>query len=296
MPADKKTLVPIWLTQEVVLCAVAKMAMSYNVICIDLTLDIMADIYDETDSQEDVVSVALIAGMIIGQLGLGFLGDIIGRTKALLITLCLAIFGSLGSTLLSFDPDPFIWIAVWRFFMGIGCGGVYPLAATIAKESVEDKELQGTAVSFVFSMQGIGYILSPAITLLICSTVSDKNLQWRLVLGAGAVLLLAVAWVFYWLPPRARPNKLLDAAQSSGRGRGWRTCGGWRARPSTLGCCWARPAAGSCSTSSSTATPSSRAWCWMTCSVARSPRRTWRPSRWWCTPWRCRGTTPPWRS
>lgn len=104
--------------------------------------------------------------------------------------------------------------------MGIGCGGVYPLAATIAKESVEDKELQGTAVSFVFSMQGIGYILSPAITLLICSTVSDKNLQWRLVLGAGAVLLLAVAWVFYWLPPRARPNKLLDAAQSSGAGQG----------------------------------------------------------------------------
>ena len=50
------------------------------------------------------------------------------------------------------------YVQICRFILGIGVGGVYPLAATVAAES-SGKNNRGKQVSFVFSMQGcISYI------------------------------------------------------------------------------------------------------------------------------------------
>jgi MFS family permease len=47
----------------------------------------------------------------------------------------------------------FVWLTVCRFILGVGVGGVYPLAATVAAESSGDNKSRGIRVSVVFSTQ-----------------------------------------------------------------------------------------------------------------------------------------------
>jgi MFS family permease len=59
----------------------------------------------------------------------GFLADIFGRKWMFLTTTALMIVGSIGSAC-TFQNDTFSiyqQMAVWRFFLGVGCGGEYPL-------------------------------------------------------------------------------------------------------------------------------------------------------------------------
>eukprot|EP00978_Attheya_sp_CCMP212_P004290 scaffold9389_cov63-Attheya_sp.AAC.3 len=79
--------------------------------------------------------------MIIGQLAGGTLGDAIGRHKAM--------------TLVMFSQ--ILQHAVWSFILGLGCRGVYPLAATLTVESLSKQENSAKlVVALTFSMQGIG--------------------------------------------------------------------------------------------------------------------------------------------
>mmetsp|Transcript_38950 Transcript_38950/g.50355 ORF Transcript_38950/g.50355 Transcript_38950/m.50355 type:complete len:450 (+) Transcript_38950:113-1462(+) len=216
-------LVPVWLGAEVILAALSNLAISFNVVNISLVLQILAEVYNESAFEEDSTSSALIAGMVIGQLVLGFLGDWLGRRRALLVTILLAIVGAIGSAFIAFKPDIFIYIICFRFILGIGAGGVYPLCATYAKESSPTKEIEGTVVSFVFSMQGLGYLLAPVVTLLVIETVDSKDLQWRFILGFGALLLGSVLWLMVWLPDR-KPPRALTRTQGQGDSVGASLC------------------------------------------------------------------------
>ena len=111
--------------------------------------------------------------MVVGQLVGGALGDSpwLGRLGALLLVMALQIAASLGSALL-FIPgghrgDIYLWLAGWRFLLGIGAGGVYPLAAVLSAEqgggapdpSGRDSDDQNNAsnvhrVVLTFSTQG----------------------------------------------------------------------------------------------------------------------------------------------
>ena len=61
----------------------------------------------------------------------------------------------------------FVWLAVTRFLLGVGVGGVYPLAATVAAESSTDNANRGKQVSLVFSTQGLGFLVCPLLALLL---------------------------------------------------------------------------------------------------------------------------------
>merc|ERR1719262_1878232 len=81
----------------------------------------------------------------------------------------LTILGALVSAFavpITDDPSSvFAFVCVTRFFLGVGVGGVYPLAATIASESSNDSN-RGRNGALVFSMQGIGVLLVPLIGML----------------------------------------------------------------------------------------------------------------------------------
>ena len=76
----------------------------------------------------------------MGQLVGGALGDSpwLGRLGALLLVMALQIAASIGSSLLiipgGHGGDIYLWLAGWRFLLGIGAGGVYPLAAVLSAE------------------------------------------------------------------------------------------------------------------------------------------------------------------
>ena len=70
---------------------------------------------------------------MIGQLFFGRIADRIGRRASAVATCCLLIVGAIGSSLAyEFFGMPlilFLMISAWRFLIGIGIGGEYPVRA-----------------------------------------------------------------------------------------------------------------------------------------------------------------------
>lgn len=83
----------------------------------------------------------------------------IGRRNGFVVTLTLLIVCSIMSALsFSINGSVLGILAFWRFLLGIGIGGEYPLSATIASEN-SVAHSRGRTTSLVFSMQGIGMLL-----------------------------------------------------------------------------------------------------------------------------------------
>lgn len=180
------------------LALLSNFSTAYNIVSISLALTIMEGIYPTTLQDKSLCSSALIAGMIIGQLAGGFIGDILGRHLAMAVVMGLQVVGAIA-TAFSFDLDDrlsiYTFLACWRFLLGLGCGGVYPLAATITAESAssstncsDNKVDASKSVALSFSMQGVGYLVAPLVgwTLLL-SLDETSDLSWRLLLGFGAI-------------------------------------------------------------------------------------------------------------
>jgi PHS family inorganic phosphate transporter-like MFS transporter len=142
----------------------------------------MHNIYHSSPEVKSLCSSALIAGMIAGQVAGGAVGDILGRHLAMTVVMTLQIVGALATaTATDGYVSIYTWIAFWRFILGLGCGGVYPLAATITAEANSETKESSKAVALAFSMQGIGYLVAPVLTTLLTTVLSQEHwLCWRL--------------------------------------------------------------------------------------------------------------------
>lgn len=80
-------------------------------------------------------------------------------------------------------------LAMWRCILGFGIGGEYPLSATISSETSKNDTKRGSQVAAVFSMQGVGIILSPLVVLVLLKICGPNHtdLVWRLALAFGGI-------------------------------------------------------------------------------------------------------------
>jgi PHS family inorganic phosphate transporter-like MFS transporter len=80
---------------------------------------------------------------------------------------------------------------IFRFILGLGVGGDYPLSATLMSE-YSSKKNRGALVGAVFAMQGTGY-LGAATVAIIFSSIWDASPDanpdhlWRIILAFGAI-------------------------------------------------------------------------------------------------------------
>ena len=128
-------------------------------------------VYPHTTSQETSVATAAVAGSVCGQIAFGMVADRIGRKRGFICTLLLAMTGSLASAFAQDSPafSIFTMIACFRFVLGVGIGGEYPLSATISSENAHSKHQRGQQVAMVFSMQGVGMLLAPLVGVILLS-------------------------------------------------------------------------------------------------------------------------------
>jgi hypothetical protein len=116
------------------------LADAYDLFVINIAVDIMAQCSHEqplTIAMISTVKSMAVAGAIVGQVVFGSLADIIGRKRIFIITCYLVMVGSVLSGL-AVDSRTFgiySQIAIWRFVLGVGIGGEYPLSAAITAES-----------------------------------------------------------------------------------------------------------------------------------------------------------------
>ncbi|XP_009626859.1 low affinity inorganic phosphate transporter 1-like [Nicotiana tabacum] len=187
-----------------------------------------------------VTGVALV-GTLAGQLFFGWLGDKMGRKTVYGMTLIIMVLCSVASGL-SFGSTPkgvMATLCFFRFWLGFGIGGDYPLSATIMSEYA-NKKTRGAFIAAVFAMQGFGILFSGIIALIVSagfdhaynvpsfqenpalSTVPQADYIWRIILMFGA---LPAGLTYYWrmkMPETARYTALVAkdakrAAQDMGR-------------------------------------------------------------------------------
>jgi len=187
--------------------SLANFTVQYNFQVIAIALAIaQRDMPQKTWVKTQDKSVIFI-GCILGQFTMGYAGDLLGRARALSLTLCLAVFGALGSSLGPWGnvTDIYSTVIAFRFIIGFGLGGVYPLSATKAAEadgadaSLPAADRRANAIgrsARAFFWQGPGmcapYLL--AILLRWWWHSNEQGFQWHLLLGLGALPAAVVVY------------------------------------------------------------------------------------------------------
>lgn len=134
-------------------------------------------------------SVSLLSAAI-GSYIFGLLADRIGRHSIYGLTL---IVLAIGAVLSAISPNIY-FLLLFRFIMGLGIGGDYPLSATLMSEYANRKD-RGKLITMVFSMQGLGLIVGPLVAIVLLSSGIGQDLTWRLMLGLGAIPALATFYL-----------------------------------------------------------------------------------------------------
>ena len=109
---------------------------------------LLADLYPPGPNDLALVASMALWGAMVGQLFFGFFADYVGRRRIFVTTAVFTTIGALGSACAFQTPAFSIYqqLALWRFILGVGIGGEYPLSATITSESASVKQ-RGQLVS-----------------------------------------------------------------------------------------------------------------------------------------------------
>ena len=223
--------------QAVVIAGMGFFADAYDLFSISLLTRLLGRIYYQDyvpgakpgklpiDANAAVTALALV-GTLLGQLVFGWLGDRIGRKRIYGVSLLFMIVSSLCSAM-SFGTEPRAVIGTlcfFRFWLGFGVGGDYPLSATIMSEYA-NKNNRGGFVAAVFAMQGIGILTAAAVALIVTAIFNNAfpgtpygksvdlirgscpkqaDYVWRIVLAFGAFPALLTMYARMMMPETPR--------------------------------------------------------------------------------------------
>ncbi|KAF0901428.1 hypothetical protein E2562_000309 [Oryza meyeriana var. granulata] len=214
---------------------------SYDLFCIAPVMKIVRRVYYDDDGGgggggsssspgvtppavvSATVGVALL-GAVVGNVVFGALGDRVGRRRVYGACLLLMVCSSVGSgfSVCRTRRCAVASLCFFRFLLGVGIGGDYPLSATIMSE-FSNRRTRGAFIAAVFSMQGFGILASSAVTMAVAAafdhytghpapldTPESTDLAWRIILMVGAV---PAAVTYYWrmsMPETARYTALVE--------------------------------------------------------------------------------------
>ncbi|TVU11410.1 hypothetical protein EJB05_44995, partial [Eragrostis curvula] len=207
---------------------------SYDLFCIAPVMKLIGRVYYDPGGRgvpgvtppaviSATVGVALL-GAVVGNLVFGTLGDRVGRRRVYGTCLLLMVCSSVGSgfSVCRTRRCVLASLCLFRFVLGVGIGGDYPLSATIMSEFA-NKRTRGAFIAAVFSMQGFGILASSGVTMAVAAifdrftghrapldTPEAADLAWRIILMIGAI---PAALTFYWrmaMPETARFTVLVE--------------------------------------------------------------------------------------
>lgn len=170
-----------------------------------------------TSTEEEVLTAAVYAGMLIGGLSSGFMSDRSGRRVCLVAALLVNVIAALASAA---APNT-AWLIVCRVLAGVGVGGTQPTIWTIAAEFLPVKR-RGAYVSVISSAWIAGSVFTAASAWVMLGKDINGNemmdVSWRaFILWCAVPAGLALIATYLVLPesPRflVRTGKAQQAAE-----------------------------------------------------------------------------------
>ncbi|HEY7568278.1 MAG TPA: MFS transporter [Gemmatimonadaceae bacterium] len=120
----------------------------------------------------------------------GVLADRIGRTRALIGTVLIFSFCSLGAA----TSQNLLQLMLWRFVLGIGMGGEWASGAVLVSETWPP-EHRTKAISIMQSGWALGYIAATLVAALVLDVLSLGDNAWRWLFAVGVLPALFTLWI-----------------------------------------------------------------------------------------------------
>ena len=146
-----------------------------------------------------VLNSTMLAAAFLGALVFGRYADMVGRKRVYWLVAAIMIAGALGSAL-----SGSFWVLIgFRFLLGFGVGGDYPVSAVMVSEYANRKD-RGKLVGMVFGTQALGLVVGPLIALVLLGSGASNDTAWRVLLALGALPAAAVIYLRCRMPESPR--------------------------------------------------------------------------------------------
>ncbi len=187
---------------------------AYDLFVIGIASALITKDWNLSPGRLALLNSTMLFAAFIGALVFGRFADVIGRKRVYWIVAAIMIAGALGAAL-----SPSYWVLIaFRFVLGFGVGGDYPVSAVMVSEYANRKD-RGKLVGMVFGTQALGLIVGPLIALSLLGAGASNDTAWRVMLALGAVPAAAVIYLRCRMPesPRYQVQVQGKAEQAASR-------------------------------------------------------------------------------
>ena len=172
---------------------------AYDLFVIGIASTLIAKDWNLSSGQLALLNSTMLFAAFVGALVLGRFADLGGRKRVYWLVAAIMIVAAVGSAL-----SPSFWVLIgFRFLLGFGVGGDYPVSAVLMSEYANRKD-RGKLVGMVFGTQALGLIVGPLVALALLGAGVSDGLAWRILLGLGAVPAAAVIYLRRKMPESPR--------------------------------------------------------------------------------------------
>ena len=172
---------------------------AYDLFVIGIASTLITLQWDLSSGKLALLNATMLGAAFLGACLFGRIADLLGRKHVYWIVAAIMVVAALGS---AFSPNYWILIG-FRFLLGLGVGGDYPVSAVLMTEYANRKD-RGRLVGLVFSTQALGLVVGPLIALALLGAGTSNDIAWRVLLGLGAVPAAAVVYLRRKMPESPR--------------------------------------------------------------------------------------------
>lgn len=142
------------------------------------------------DSTAGLAGTVTLATASIGGVVFGVVADRFGRTRAMMATILIFSFASLGAA----TSATFVQLLLWRALLGLGMGGEWATGAVLVSETFPPAH-RNKAISIMQSGWALGYILAAVLAAIVLGNPAFGPEAWRWLFVLGVLPAFVALWI-----------------------------------------------------------------------------------------------------
>ena len=142
------------------------------------------------DATAGLLGTVTLVTSAAGGIVFGVVADRVGRTRALMATILIFSFCSLGAA----TSQSVFQLMIWRVLLGFGMGGEWASGAVLVSETWP-AEHRTKAISIMQSGWALGYILAAVLAAIVLDLLALGDEAWRWLFAIGVLPALFTLWI-----------------------------------------------------------------------------------------------------